>query len=81
MTVPCSVPHLSGCACELTRGHRGEHRAGDLSWPRARGRGSRPKLAEETVLAHLEDGLSQAAVARLLGVSRQYVSAVARMSR
>ena len=68
--------------CERSRGHRGEHRAGDRAWPRAIGSGNRPPSASaleraDRVLTRLVAGDSQADIAREEGVSRQRVHAIA----
>ena len=67
------VPHLSGCACETHRGTRGDHRAGDLSATRFPRTAARPKPPGRSGPSRGR-AVSQAAVARLLGVSRQYVT-------
>lgn len=93
MTRPCNARHptLAGVRCHRTPGHDGPHAEGDYgdpvlcgaTWPRApRGftPAARAAAAERAsaVLSDLATGLSHAAVAELHGVTRQYVTKVAK---
>ena len=82
---PCNARHptLAGVRCQRTPGHDGFHGDSLTDWPRApRGfaPAARAAAAERAsaVLSDLATGLSHAAVAELHGVTRQYVTKVAK---
>lgn len=74
---PCNAPHpTEEVRCRLTRGHRGDHGAGDARWPRAN-RAAEATATASGVLTDLAAGLSQLEVARRHQLTRQHVGRIA----
>lgn len=83
---PCNAQHpLDDTArCDRSAGHRGDHRCGEVSWPRANGRGAnaartiRAAEVKSAVLSDLAAGLRPVDVATRHGLSRYRVSQIGR---